>query len=495
MKKNFLQDALAALSLANLSLLGTWDALLTTSSAQTFFLPQAPPPSQYAAAMANVFLIGIVFFVVIRIARLAGDRYGALVSAPILLLITLPAAKALVRILAIYFSSLGLKGSAAVVALLYLAVVLFARKKMFAAGLGVLATLSPLIATEAVLSISRCRAARPAAYANGVLAPLTRFAAHPRIVWIVFDELDYRLTFPGRPAGLDLPEFDRLRAESIFAENALPPGDDTLHSINSMLTGTRLTSILPVDPSHATADGVPLTSRPTVFSTIHGMGGNVAVVGWHLPYCRLFSADLAACSWHDLENKLSDTSGTFAESLVLQQRSLFDFGYTSLLPQSLRARHRIAVIHAMTEESRRDAADPSFDFVFLHMPAPHQPHYYDRATRTFTKRNAGVESYPDSLALADLMLGEIRDSMTRAGLWDTTTVLVTSDHRNRNAIDFDGKTDWRVPYLLKLAGTSAHAAYTAPLQTIVTKALLEAVFDCQVETPAQAIQWLKSHPF
>lgn len=494
MKKNFLHDALAALSLANLSLIGTWDALLTTSSAQTFFLPQAAPPSQYAAAMANVFLIGIIFFVVMRVARLADERYGALVSAPVLLLITLPAAKSLVRILAAYFLRLGLIGAAVVVALLYCAVALFARKKTFGAGLAVLATLSPLIATEAVLSISRCRAARPGSYANGALAPLTPPASHPRIVWIIFDELDYRLTFPGRPAGLDLPEFDRLRAESIFAENAFPPGDDTLHSVNSLLTGTRLTSILPLDPSHATADGVPLTSRPTIFSAIHGMGGNVAVVGWHLPYCRLFSADLAACSWHDLDNTLSDTSGTFAESLVLQQRSLFEFGYMSLFPQSLRARHRIAVIHAMTEESERAAANPSFEFVFLHLPAPHQPHYYDRTTRTFTKHNARAEGYPDSLALADLMLGEIRDSMTRAGLWDTSTVLVTSDHRDRNSAAFDGKTDWRVPFLLKLAGTTAHFSYPAPLHTIVTKALLQAVFDCQVETPAQAVQWLQAHP-
>lgn len=485
---------MAALSLANLSLLGVWDVLLNTSKAQGFFLPHGAPPSQYAAAMANVLLLGLICFAVIRVARIADGRYGVLVSAPILLLIALPAAKALVRIMATYFPKLGHSGAAALVALLLAAVALAGRRKTFAAALAVLVTLSPLIATEVVLSIARCRDYRPETFANGPLAPLIPPAYRPRIVWIIFDEMDYRLSFPDRPKNLAMPAFDRLRAESISASNATPPADFTVFSVNSLVTGTRLTEVSPSDPSHATADGSPLSTRTTVFSTIHAMGGNVAIDGWYLPYCRLFAGDLAQCSWHDLDNSLTDTSGTFTESVALQQQSLFEFGYMSPFRQSLRARHRVGVIQAMREESRRYAADPSFDFVYLHLPAPHPPHYYDRATGTFTKRNAGAESYPDSLALADLMLGEIREAMTSAGLWNTSTVLVSSDHRNRNSITFDGKADPRVPFLLKLADATSAIDYSAPLHTLVTKSLLEAIFDCRIESPEQAVKWLQANP-
>ena len=152
------------------------------------------------------------------------------------------------------------------------------------------------------------------------------------------------------------------------------------------------------------------------------------------------------------------------------------------------------MIQAMREEAQRYAADPSLQLVFLHLPTPHPPHFYDRHSRTFTGRNPGAAgSYPDSLALADLILGEIRESMTRASLWDKTTVLVSSDHPNRASKDFDGKSDPRVPFLLKLAGQTSGVPYAAPINTIGTKPLLEAILTGQVASPEQAISWLHAH--
>jgi hypothetical protein len=493
--KDFLvRDALAALSLANLSLLGIWNSLLNYSQPEAFFFLQAPSRAQYAAAWANVFLIGLVFFVLLRIARRMHKRYGAPVSAPILLLVSLPAGNAAVRLMAQNVPALGRSGSIGILVLLVCATALIARQKLFAVGATVLATLSPMIGVEAVLTIYRCRIDHTAEYANGALAGRAPRYSRPRIVWIIFDELDYRLSFPQRPSNLALPEFDRLRAESVFAENATSPANFTLASVPSMLTGANLTSISPADPSHATANGIPLNSWPTIFSTVHHMGGNAAVAGWYLPYCRLFSGDLAACSWYELDGTLNETSGTFAESIPLQQRSLFEYGYISIFRQSLRARHRVKVLQAIVEEAQRYAADPSLDFIFLHLPTPHPPHFYDPVSRTFTKRNAGAESYPDSLALADIFLGDIRTAMVRAGLWDKTTILVSSDHPNRSSQGFDGKTDPRVPFLLKLAGQNSTVAYTPPLKTVVTKALLEAILAHCVNTPAEAANWLQTHP-
>ena len=83
-----------------------------------------------------------------------------------------------------------------------------------------------------------------------------------------------------------------------------------------------------------------------------------------------------------------------------------------------------------------------------------------------------------------------REAMTNAGLWDKTTVLVSSDHPNRMSLEVDGKEDPRVPFLLKLAGQTSSVTYNPVLQTIVTKPLLEAILDRKITTPEDVITWL-----
>jgi len=59
------------------------------------------------------------------------------------------------------------------------------------------------------------------AFAAKPLAP--RLPVVPNLhglLWVVADEWDYRLTFVDRPSSLALPEIDRLRKDSLFAERA-----------------------------------------------------------------------------------------------------------------------------------------------------------------------------------------------------------------------------------------------------------------------------------
>ena len=46
-----------------------------------------------------------------------------------------------------------------------------------------------------------------------------------RVVWLVLEELDHRIVFEARPTGLELPELDRLRRESLYADAARPPAE------------------------------------------------------------------------------------------------------------------------------------------------------------------------------------------------------------------------------------------------------------------------------
>jgi len=492
------RDLIAAFSLANLSLIGLWDGLLNYTPAQAFFLEHAPPRTEYAAAFANVILIGLIFFLVIRLARWMAARFGRwgiiFGSIPMLFLIALPAGKSLLRLIESRFPDWDLSLVACVLVLLFAATMLIARRRFFTFASAVLVTISPLILLEAVLSIHRCRNDQSSAYADGPLAPRLAPTSRPRIVWIIFDELDYRLSFLDRPSNVPMPEFDRLRAASVFAEDAISPAPDTVLSVPSLLTGKRLSSIAAHGSREVFFDGAPASSQSTIFSSVHSMGANAAVVGWYLPYCRVFSQDLAACSYRDMGSELNENGSSFAESLLFQQQSLFAYGHRSLLGRSPKTKRTIEMLTSLRQDAIRDVADPSFGLVFLHLPVPHAPYLYDRFSYTFPKRYLSFGSYYDNLALADNYLGDLRESMISAGLWDKTTVLVSSDHPDRTSLFVDGREDKRVPFLLKLAGQTSGVTYEPLLQTVVTKPLLEAIMEGKVTTPEDAVSWLTAHP-
>ena len=83
--------------------------------------------------------------------------------------------------------------------------------------------------------------------------------------------------------------------------------------------------------------------------------------------------------------------------------------------------------------------------------------------------------------------------MTEAGVWDQTTVLVTSDHASSAASEIDGQDDPRVPFMLKLAGQTSAVSYEPVLPTVVTKPLLEAIIEGKVATSEDATAWLAEH--
>ena len=76
--------------------------------------------------------------------------------------------------------------------------------------------------------------------------PLARLAgrihasspAPTRFVWIIYDEADWRYIDPlTRPAGLQLPELDRMMSESLWADHAIQSGIQTASAIPSLMYG------------------------------------------------------------------------------------------------------------------------------------------------------------------------------------------------------------------------------------------------------------------
>jgi hypothetical protein len=326
-------------------------------------------------------------------------------------------------------------------------------------------------------------------------APLLPAKESPRVLWILCDEWDYRLTFVDPDPALQLPEISRLRGEVLFADHAMPPGPETPVSIPGYFTG-RLVQWVGYDGPRellvlyrGASEAVPWSTQPNIFASAREIGFNTALVDWFHPTCRVLNG-LTYCKWWELAMQHNSMGRNFWQLLANQPRSFFETTMLSVFGQSLSVRHHVDTYNAILGSGIAVANDPAFGFSFVHLPVPHAPHAYDRRTGRFTLKNSPIRGYIDSLALLDRTLGEIRQSMKAAGTWDKTTVLMTSDHPYREAELLDGKSDPRIPFLLKLASQKEGRLYNRPFNAILTRDFLLAVLKGEVSDVDGAVGWL-----
>jgi hypothetical protein len=333
-------------------------------------------------------------------------------------------------------------------------------------------------------------------------SPRVSRATPRRVLWLIFDEMDERLTFIDRLGRLRLPEMDRLRDESLWASNAFPPAAETLLSMPSLINGRILADAW----AQSTPDLLvayeggerPVSWRNTanVFSRARDLGYKTAVVGWTLPYTKLIGSSLDFCQSFPIPHPGS--------GLPFFSRMLY---WAELLPYSIpfvnhlhcldpinrrwirqEAQGQIKVYQAFYKAAIPVATNRDFNLILLHWPIPHEPFIYSRSRGDFDPSGRGT--YIDNLALVDITFRELRQAMETAGLWDSTTTLLSADHWNRGSIEVDGKSDHRVPFLLKLAGQTTRFDYTRRFNTVATHDLILAILRGELQDPQSVARWL-----
>jgi arylsulfatase A-like enzyme len=162
------------------------------------------------------------------------------------------------------------------------------------------------------------------------------------------------------------------------------------------------------------------------------------------------------------------------------------------------------VYESVMEDAKRAVVDPSLGPTLLHFPIPHPPIIYNRRSGDFRVDRAC--NYLDNLALVDRAFGELRREMESAGTWETTTIIVSSDHPLREKKWGNGngwpqedfaaitaRTDPRVPFIVKLAGHTQAISYDSPFNTVLTHDLLLAILGGEVSSPQNVIEWLEKN--
>ena len=461
----------------------------------------------------NVFVIALALLAVRRLALLSGSRAllsGLSFAGLVLLLIPLNALRQCVATSGHlehpteWLPLLSAAGKALLVAALVLLAAAALRYRRFL--IQVVETLLiclfpvfPLIAAQAIWRIATTPAVptypRLAAPYNP--APAASHAPLTRVVWIVFDEWDYQLTFQD-PRGIgERGELGRFARQALFANHAFPPGGRTAVSLPALLAGRLISESTARGPSELM---VRFEEKPAVemwgaqdslLGWLHTQSARTRVVGWWLPYSRVFGG-ITEASERQVEG-FSITGTGFAEIERNQLRSLFETISASLFGQSLTAIQYKDCYQSLRSEGLPAAADARYDFVLLHMTGGHKPFSYDANTGRFTLRNSPNAGYFDALQLLDRTLGEIRTAMESAGVWDRTAVILSSDHWFRGVTQLHRPLDHRVPFLVKLPGQSGRLDYDKPFNTVLTRGLIEAIAQGRITAPEAVAQFLDEH--
>lgn len=321
---------------------------------------------------------------------------------------------------------------------------------------------------------------RVSAHYSGPLKGLTN-----RVVWIIFDELDYRIGFQERPPGVEMPNFDALVATSYRFTNATAPANQTLLSVPSLLDGVLYTNAFPAGPAHLRLrrlDGMlsQWGAEPNVFTDTKDLGGKSAVTGWYFPYTRIFGPSVEHSKWY----------GFSTQSFIGQGLPLFatvKLQFLNAIPYVRKLLHGFSLDGVATEAFRM-LGDPSYDFCFVHLPAPHLPVITgpDRKS-TVLGLFSDPRAYLHNLAVADSVLGRCLYVLQRTPAGSRTTLIVSSDHPWRISEKYDGKSDPRVPFLIRFPGQKTGSDIGKAFQTVRTRDIVREVLSSRELTGAESI--------
>lgn len=335
-----------------------------------------------------------------------------------------------------------------------------------------------------------------------------------RIVWILFDELSYNLVFDRPQEGMTFPNFQRLRSQSISFSNIEPAGIFTDRVIPSLFTGREIDKIRSSSKGtleffdHASRKWVSLDPRETLFGSADVNGWNPAVVGWYIPDCRNYRSVLTACSWSprtsdDLPfEKMGMSAGksVLANALTLPGAILSGGLERSARTTDEELHENILQYRDVMTEAGTMIQEGQVRFLFIHLPIPHPPGYFDRKTH----RLCQCGNYLDNLVLSDDTLGLLLGQIEATSWARDTTLIVSSDHSWRVPMwdqspywtaeeqrVSQGKFDERPVFLVHFPGQDASEEISVPAPELVEHDMIDAMLSDHVENRTDFDEFLQ----
>ncbi|MBF0191386.1 MAG: sulfatase-like hydrolase/transferase [Magnetococcales bacterium] len=503
-----LLDGLAAFSLANLIFLTNWETVLGPGYITRFEL---------LAAIFNVLTLGGLFWLAALVARRSprpwiqnGVRYLLVWMGLLVLWLTIPTQweDSLVP-------RLGQRNSLILAAatLVLLSLLIFWKLTILARTTRVLSLMfTPFLLITLSKSLYQIVTwTEPDPYPITTPAkteyPLlgTEAPHRHRVLLLIFDEMDYSLSFPDRPDSVRMPEFDRLQSESLSARNAFPPGPQTSLSMPSLFTGKVVTEAIKVgkDRLLTFTDGSSnrLRQEKTIYTVLNYAGKTTLRLSDIEKFIQFgyYPADAGIVPSPKVRQGHRPSIRALMRSQISKIVTQLPLSRILQLTQRISAllgRDALLVYaQAFLRQSAQVAAKADVDFAYIHLMMPHTPFIYDRALNDYS--SAGHVDYLDNLTLTDHWLGHLRQAMEQNKTWDSTTLIITADHWYRSAMHLYGRPqNHRVPLLIKPAGHHPPLTLEPPVNTIALYRLIPALVNREI-TSSEAIAsfLLQASPF
>ncbi|HUB51054.1 MAG TPA: sulfatase-like hydrolase/transferase [Terracidiphilus sp.] len=279
----------------------------------------------------------------------------------------------------------------------------------------------------------------PQAYAHPIAAAP---ASKPRLVWVIFDELGYKQTFEARDPSLNLPDFDLLRSESTIYTDVTPIAYRTTRAVPTLMLGRAVTDVeytnsnkylVQIEDKH----WEEFDPEQSLIGLARQHGVTTSIIGWYIAYCPVFEKVATECYWsnddaQDRGPTMLDES--FAANVWFPLRMMVEqFVWPSKAwadDAAWNERGHIASVKDVSLHALETLAASQADIIYLHIPAPHPPGFWDRRTGKF----AVGGSYADGLDYSDRLLGQMLAELEKQPRWASTTLLVQGDHSWRTAM-------------------------------------------------------------
>jgi hypothetical protein len=408
------------------------------------------------ASVVDILLLGLIFYVVLKpLARTLAYRWVRLILAifipPYLLIRTqsilpLETLSSLVPLLTIVWGG-------ALLMLMLMFPAWYHRTMRFASGLAACFAIFAVSSVAQLLWVSAWKPGVQQIKAAWMPSPSKPQPPreHPRLVWVIFDELSYDQVFEHRAHDLQLKSFDSLRSQSTLFTDVQPAGQRTVKVIPSLFTGHivddfrySFTNQFKVHFT-GTPGWHPITGHETVFGDAQASGWRTAAVGWYNPYCTIYGNSLDQCYWTNLDKM----DGPMVQGDHFWRNVARPFMQMEREVQSPRKAERYLCTldvkrHLLTHLDLEGHTlnllhGDQADFVYLHFAIPHSPNIWSRINDNYTK--SCDSSYLDSLALADRELGLMLAVLQNSPRWKDTTLIVQGDHSWRTEV-WDGLPAW-----------------------------------------------------
>lgn len=481
------RDYAVALSLANLVYLRAWADLIPGGSAQLFYRKTLPDFGVYFGLVADVLLLSLVLLGLMRAAPKMPRPVQRLLPIGAIALLLLGAS--FLRAQIAHYVSMRLVAAAAGIAFCAAAIWMLRFPDAAVRTVrGLLLAALPCLAVTFLAPLYYL--SRPSPLPRD--PPLARsLPGRPqtRILWIVFDDLDQRLTFRNTDQAVPVPTLFYLESRSFAATRALAaqtgvPVVDmaTTAAIPSLLYGKNVASaeIETASTEHLLlGDGSEAVfgAGESIFARFRALGWNAAAAGWYLPYCRVFAPQLTGCYWDVRYDQATSIGAKPLNAAANATRMLFETEGYSLFGRSLVTERHLAEYQALIEAGKREAADPTLGLAYVHFNVPHPP-YFDG--------ERGADAYLRELKYVDHATQELMETLRRSGLESHTAVILTSDHPARLV----QPTDPHVPLLVHFPNEQNPMVLDDEITALRIGDLALAIARGEVQNPQQTVRFL-----